>query len=98
MKDYDYEKTQVAIQQQGGGALNPLSMIHDDLKECFRIVGKHKKEIDKRDQDQGEDIATLKAQVDNLTKQAAVLQTRLWGLLAGVILAVLGGGITWLTT
>lgn len=86
---YDPEKTSMSIREMGGSNLNPLNMIHQDLQTAFRIIGEHKKEAE----DEAQEQASLKTEVANLKAQLATLQNRLWGLLAGVILA--GAGAAW---
>ena len=87
--NYDPEKTSMAIRTAGGNGLDPMSMIHGDVQTAFRIIGEHKKEAEEEAQEQ----AGLKTEVANLKAQLATLQNRLWGLLAGVILA--GAGAAW---
>lgn len=92
--NYDPEKTSMAIQEQGGSSLNPLNMMHEDLKTAFTIMGEHKKEAEEEAKSQ----ATLKAEVDNLKVAVSTLQTRLWGLLAVFLGAIITGGVgLWFT-
>ncbi len=91
---YDPDATSMAINQAGGSSLDPLTMIHKDVQTAFKIIGDHKKDSEEEARLQ----AALAAEVENLKAQISTLQTRLWGLLAGVILALIGGAVTWLTT
>ena len=45
--------------------------------------------------DEAEEHGELKADVAMLKEQMKTLQFRLWGLLSGAILAVIGAGATW---
>jgi len=89
--EYDYEKTEQAIHKHtGGNALDPLSMIYNDVRECFKQIGKNKTLINA----EATANANQEARIESLESQLKSLQNRLWGLLAGVILAVVGGAIT----
>ena len=90
---YDPDRTQQEIHRHtGGNSLDPMSMLYDGQTECFKLIGKNKNEIaeiKETDADQGARLAAAE-------EQLKTLQTRLWGLLAGVILAVAGAASTWL--
>ena len=92
MNNYDHEKTTIAIQQSGANHLDPMTMIHEDLKACFRIVGKNKDQQD----DEAKEQAAMKNEVANLKEQLGKLQNRLWGLLILFITEIVGVLAAWL--
>lgn len=93
MTEHDMERTQQAIMQStGGNSLDPLVMLYNDVENCFKLIGNKGAEITKIK----EVDATQTNEIDTLKAQMKTLQNRLWGLLAGGILAVAGAGATWL--
>lgn len=92
MNYYDHEKTSIAIRQSGANHLDPMTMIHEDLKTCFGIVGKNKDQQDLEAKEQ----AAIKNEVANLKEQLSRLQNRLWALLILFITEIVGVAAMWL--
>ena len=92
---YDPDATSMAIDRHGGGSLDPLTMIHQDVQTVFKIVGEHKKEAE----DEATAQAALVVEVNNLKEQVKTLQNRLWQLLAVFLGAIITGGVgLWFTS
>ena len=92
MNYYDHEKTSNALRQSGANPLDPMTMIHEDLQACFRIVGKNK---DQQDNDAKEQAALVN-EVSNLKDQLGKLQNRLWAVLILFIAEIVGALAAWL--
>ena len=93
--NFNPEATQHAIRQHTkGDSLNPMSMLYDGQIECFNLIGEVKKsvsEIQSKDSSQ-------ETKIEHLQNQIGTLQARLWQIISGVILAVVGGAVTWFVT
>jgi len=89
---YDMEKTSMAVQKHAGGnELDPMWMLYRDVENCFKLIGEKNATIaDIKVQD-----AEQTMQIKQLKEQMVLLQARLWQILSGVILAAVGGAVTW---
>lgn len=92
MNLYDPEKTSIAISQSGGRSLDPLTMVHEDLRICFEIVGKHKEQADIDAKEQ----AKMVAEIINLKESLDKLTGRLWAMLVLFITEGVAAGAAFL--
>lgn len=99
MNNYDPEKTSMAIRQSGGRSLDPLVMIHEDVQECFRQVGKNNTRQNNDAQTLyalDNEVKNVRAEVEATGKRLETLQGRLWGILLLFITETIGVAAAWI--